>query len=78
MKQEDLRDIFKKVSNSFCTSTIVASPEPLPPTLSTSSTMMAPENTKEDHDPADNGDIKTEYFIIQHLSSTMHVGIIEF
>jgi len=30
-KQEDLTDIFKKVSKSSCTSTIVASPEPLPP-----------------------------------------------
>jgi hypothetical protein len=61
MKQEDLRDIFKKVSNSFCTSTIVASPEPLLHTLSTS-TMMAPENTKENHNPADNRDIQMEYF----------------
>jgi hypothetical protein len=61
MEQEDLKDIFKKVSKSFCISTIVASPEPLPPTLSTSSTMMVPENTTEDQEPADNRDIQTEY-----------------
>jgi hypothetical protein len=60
MEQEDLRDIFRKASKSFCTLIIVASPELLSPTLSNSSNMMAPENIKEDHKQADNGDIQTE------------------
>ena len=51
-----------------CTSTIVASPETLTPTLSTSSTMMAPKNTKEDHEPADNGDQNTPL-----ISFTAHI-----
>jgi hypothetical protein len=37
MRHADLRDMFKKVSKSVCTSTVVASPDPLSPTSSTSS-----------------------------------------
>jgi hypothetical protein len=55
------QDIFKKVSKYFCTSAMVEHSEPLLHTLSTSSTIMAPEHSQEDHKPADNGDIQTEY-----------------
>jgi hypothetical protein len=58
MKQADLRDMFKKVSKSVCTSTVVVCPDPLLPTPSTSSAMKTPENTEEDRDdpePVDGG-----------------------
>jgi hypothetical protein len=63
MRQEDLRDMFIKASNSVCTSTIVVAPDSLSPTPSTSSTLKIPENTEEDSvdcEPAD-GDIQMEY-----------------
>jgi hypothetical protein len=46
MKRADLRDMFKKASNSVCTSTVVVSPDPLPPTPSTSEAMKTPGNTR--------------------------------
>ena len=51
--------MFKQVSKSICTSTVVVSPEPLSPTPF-SSAMKTPQNTEEDPDdpePAD-GDIQ--------------------
>jgi hypothetical protein len=63
MKQTD-RDMFKKASKSVRASSGVASPDPLSPTPSTSSTMKASKNTEEDHDdpePADEEDIQMEY-----------------
>jgi hypothetical protein len=63
MKWADLRDLFKKASKRVCTSTIVY-PEPLLPTLSTSSAMESPGNTEEDSDdlePTAEGAIQVEY-----------------
>jgi hypothetical protein len=63
-RQAALRDMFKKAFKSVCTSTIVASPDPLSPTLWTSSFVKTLENTEEDSDdpePADEGDIQMEY-----------------
>ena len=50
MKEEDLRDMFIKATNSVCTSATEAPPDTLSPTPSTSSTMKTPENTAEDPD----------------------------
>jgi hypothetical protein len=61
MKQADLRNIFKKASKTVCTSTIVVSPDPFSPTPSTSSAMKAPQNTKDDPEPATEGDVQMEY-----------------
>ena len=47
MEQADLRDIFKKASKSACTPTIVAFPDHLSPTPSTSLAMDIPENIQE-------------------------------
>ena len=60
MEQFDLRDMFRKISKSVCTSTILASPNPLSPTQ-TPSAMKTPENTKEDHKPTDEENIQMEY-----------------
>jgi len=49
MKHADL-NMFKKVSNSVCTWTIVVSPHFWSPTPSNLSAIKTPENTKEDHD----------------------------
>jgi hypothetical protein len=65
MKQADLRDMFKKAYKSTCKSNIVVSPDLLPPTPSTSSTMKTPEITEEDTDCrelADEGHMQMEYF----------------
>jgi hypothetical protein len=54
-KQADLRDMFRKVSRSVCTSTVV-SPVPFCPIPSTSSATKTAENIEEDPDdpePAD-------------------------
>jgi hypothetical protein len=62
VKQANLRDMFKNVSKSVCTSTIVIPPDHLSPAWSTSLVMKSPENTEEDPDdpePAD-GDIQME------------------
>jgi hypothetical protein len=59
-----MRDMVKTSSKSICTSTIVASPNLFSPTPSNSSAMKTPQNTEEDPDnpePADEGDIQTEY-----------------
>jgi hypothetical protein len=40
---------------------IMVSPDSLSPTPSTSSSMKTPENTEEDSEPADEGDIQMEY-----------------
>jgi hypothetical protein len=64
LKQADIRDMFKKASNSACTSTVVVSPDPLSSTPSTFSAINPPENTADDRDdpePADEGDIQMEY-----------------
>jgi hypothetical protein len=63
MKHADLRDMFKKATQSVCTSTAVVAHDPTSPTPSTSSPMKTPENTEEDPDDpelADEGDIQTE------------------
>jgi len=65
VKQEDLRDMFKKASKSVCISMIVVPPESLFPTPSASSAMKAPENKLVDSDyntPADERHIQVEYF----------------
>jgi hypothetical protein len=43
MKQADLRDMFKKASNSVSTSTVVVPPDPLSTTTSTSSATITPD-----------------------------------
>jgi hypothetical protein len=43
MKQTNLRDMFKKASNSVCASATGISPDPLSPTPSTSSAMKTPK-----------------------------------
>jgi len=60
MKEEDL----KKASKNVYTSTIVVSHGPLSPTPSISSAMKTTENKQddpEDPDPANEGNIQTEY-----------------
>ena len=64
MKQADLRDTIKKAFKSACVSNIVVSSHTFSPTLSTSSAMKNPWNTRKDTDdpePADEGDIKAEH-----------------
>jgi hypothetical protein len=54
----------KEVPRTVCTSTVVVSPGPLSPTLSTSAAIRTPKNTGEDHDDpelADEGDIQVEH-----------------
>jgi hypothetical protein len=54
----------KKASNSVYASSSMASPHPLSPIPSTSSTMKASKNTVQDPDdpePADEEDIQKEY-----------------
>jgi hypothetical protein len=63
MKQVDVRRMFRKISTSACTSTVVVYPDPLSLTPSTFSFIKTPENTEKDPDypePAD-GDIQMEY-----------------
>jgi hypothetical protein len=60
MEQSNLRDMFRKTSKSVCTSTILASPNPLSPTPTPSAT-KTPENTKDDPKPGDEENIKMEY-----------------
>jgi biotin carboxyl carrier protein len=63
IKHADLRHMFKKASNSVCTSTVAVSGDPLSP-APTSSAMKTPESTEKDiSDPetADEGDIQMEY-----------------
>jgi hypothetical protein len=63
VEQPDLRDMFKKVSKSVCTSTTVVPPDPFTPP-STSSAMNTQEDTKEDPDApevAGEGDTQIEY-----------------
>jgi len=62
MKQADFSNMFKNASKTVCTSNAVVSPDPLPPTSSTSSAMKTPEHTKQDRDnpePADKGDVSS-------------------
>jgi hypothetical protein len=62
VKQTDLRDMFKKTSNSACTSTVVAPPDLLCPTPSTSTAMKTPESKEpDDPEPAAEGDIQMEH-----------------
>ena len=64
MKQANLRYMFKKSSRCVRASSGVASPDPLFPILSTSSTIKASKNTEQDPDdpePADEEDIQMEY-----------------
>jgi hypothetical protein len=56
-----LRDMFKNDSKTVCTSTIPVSHDPFPNTPSTSSAIMTTENTKQDPEPANEGDIQMEY-----------------
>jgi len=57
MKEEDL----KKASKNVCTSTIVVFHGPLSPIPSISSAMKTTENKQDDPDPANEGNIQTEY-----------------
>jgi len=55
--------MFKKVSKSVHTSTVVVAPDTLSPTPSTSLVMKTPENTKAEPDypePAGEGNIQIE------------------
>jgi hypothetical protein len=64
LEQADLRDMFKKISKSVCTSIVAVSPDPLSPTP-TSSALKTPENTEEDSDDpelADKGDIEVRQY----------------
>jgi hypothetical protein len=63
LKQADLRDMYKKASKNICASTVVVSPDPLSPTVSTSSAVKTLEHTEEDpHDsePPAERDIQME------------------
>ena len=63
MKKPDLRNMVNKASKSICTSTVVASPDPMSPT-SISLAMKTQENIEEDPDesePWEEGDIQMEY-----------------
>jgi hypothetical protein len=56
--------MFRKASISVWKSTVVVPPDPLPLTPSASSSMKTPENTEESYDdpePADEGDLQIEY-----------------
>ena len=64
MKEADIKGMFRKASNSVCTSTIVQYPDLLYPSSSSSSALKAPEYTGEDpgdHKQVDEGDIYIEY-----------------
>jgi hypothetical protein len=63
MKQADLRNMFKTVSNSVCTSTIVVSPDFLSPTPSTSSNLKTRKCRRDTNgpEPAGDGDMQMEY-----------------
>jgi hypothetical protein len=64
MEQTDVREMPRKASKRVCTATILVSLDPLSPTLSNSSAMKTPENTKEvpdDPEPVNEADIKREY-----------------
>ena len=64
MKEAGLSDMFKNASKSVYTATVAVFPDPSPPTPSTSSAMITPENTEQDPDdpkPADDGDIHKEH-----------------
>jgi hypothetical protein len=64
MKETGLREIFRKVCKSVCTSTVAVSPDPLFAAPSTSSAVRTPENSEKaphDLEPADEGDIQMEY-----------------
>ena len=57
-------NMFRKVSKSACTSTVVVPPNLLSPTPSTSSATKTPETKQQkadDLETADEGDIQTEY-----------------
>jgi hypothetical protein len=58
MSQADPRDMLKIDSKSVCMLTVVVSPDTLSSTPSNSSAMKTPENTDEDPEPADEGDIQ--------------------
>jgi hypothetical protein len=51
IKHENLRTMFKTASKNVCTSTTVASPNPLSPTPSTFSAMKTQKTDKYPNDP---------------------------
>jgi hypothetical protein len=53
MEEANLMDMFKKFSESVCTSTVVLSPDTLSPTPSTSSAMKTQKHTEENPDDPD-------------------------
>jgi hypothetical protein len=53
--------MFQKTSKSVCTSTVVVSSDPSSPNPSNSLPMKTRENTDDDPEPADGGDIQMEY-----------------
>jgi len=59
------RHVQKGLCRNVCTSTVMISPDPLPPTASTSIGLKSPQNTAKDPNnpvPADEGDIQMEYY----------------
>jgi len=65
LKQAYFRDMFEKAYKSICTPTVVAHPDILSPTPTTSSVMKTPENREQnpdDPEPAGEGDIQMEYY----------------
>jgi hypothetical protein len=63
MKQEDLREMFKKASKNVCSTTAAPSPDPLTPTTPTSSAIKTPANTEENYDDLEqeDGSIQTKH-----------------
>jgi hypothetical protein len=61
MKQADIRDMFKKELQEFLYVTIFVFPDPLSPTPSTSSAMKTWDNTEQDYDDPELGDIQMKY-----------------
>jgi hypothetical protein len=64
MKWADLKDMFKNASKNVCTPAIVLSPDPLCPTLLSSSDTKTPYSTEGDPDDSkkiDEEDIHVKY-----------------
>jgi hypothetical protein len=61
MKHADFRDVFKKGLQECMYINTIIFPDSVSSAASTSSAVKTPENTEEDHEPADEGDIQMEY-----------------
>jgi hypothetical protein len=62
MKQEDLRDMFTKVSYGVYSSAVVISPDPLSSSPTTSSALENREDDPDDPEATDEGDIQMVYY----------------